>query len=88
VKRGPFFSGEDVVKLKRELRRRDVLDNAISLQRLLDAQALDERLVRGGYLRAAPERAWPRERTHAEATGQVLRRGPETWGDRVRAYVR
>jgi hypothetical protein len=48
------------LRLQPLLRRRDELETAIEIQRELDAQQLDQRLVRLG-LAAPRRRRWPRE---------------------------
>lgn len=76
-----------LAELRAALRKRHVLETAIELEREIDAQRLDERIARAGYP-TKRKRRWPRERSPLEGTNAVMRRGPETWGDRVRANIR
>jgi hypothetical protein len=68
-------SGARLEQLRGLLRERDVLSAAIEIEQELAARRLDQRLSRAGYP-SERKRHWPRERMSAEATGQVLRRGP------------
>lgn len=79
---------EDRDELLKLIRRRDAIDGALELERHLHGERLDERLRRAGF--DVPDRSarWPRASTVEERTRQPMRRGPEVWGDRVRAYVR
>jgi hypothetical protein len=82
VRRGSALIDE----LRPHVERLVVLDNAIELAQELECRELDERLKQAGYPTRRRQR-WPVERLH-HMMGRRMRRGPETWGDRVAVHIR
>jgi hypothetical protein len=74
-------------ELRKLLRHREIIEAAIELEAELRVRQLDARLTRAGFS-PKRKRRWPRERPQAEATGQILRRGPEVWGSLVKVHRR
>jgi hypothetical protein len=79
-------SGDRIEELRRLRYESAKLDDQIDVLRELESRRLDALLRRNGF-EVRPRERWPSSPLSAEQTGETLYRGPEQWGDLVRAYI-